>query len=51
MNYFEFGPLVHQEKMSFKVVSHLELWCPFRSVEKNHLCNFGKGIMRNNSVK
>ena len=25
MNYFEFGPLVHQEKMSFKVVSHLEL--------------------------
>ena len=42
MNYFEFGPVV-QEKMSFKGISYLELWCPFCSVEQNHLCNFGKG--------
>ena len=26
--------------MSFKEISHLELWLPFCSAEWNHLCNF-----------
>ena len=37
--------------MSFKVISFLELWQYFCSAEHNHLCNFGRGIKRNNSVK
>ena len=39
--FFEFGLVVHEE-MLFKVISYLELWQPFCSVEQNHLCNFGK---------
>ena len=26
----------------FKDISYLELWQPFRSVEWNHLCNWGR---------
>ena len=29
--------------MSFKDISYLELWWPFFSAERNHLCNFGRG--------
>ena len=29
--------------MSFKDISYLELWQPFCSVERNYLCNFGRG--------
>ena len=50
MKLFEFGPVV-QEEMSFKDISYLELWWPFCSAEGNHLCNSGRGYMRNNSVK
>ena len=28
--------------MSFKDISYLELWQPFCSAERNHLCNFGR---------
>ena len=42
MNNFEFGSVV-QEEMSFKDISYLKLWWPFCSVERNYLCNFGKG--------
>ena len=33
------------------VISHREFWLPLRSVERNHLCNFGRGHFRDNSVK
>ena len=36
--------------MPFKDISYLELCQPFCSSERNHLCNFGEGIMRNKSV-
>ena len=29
--------------MPFKSISYLELWKPFCSAERNHLCNFGRG--------
>ena len=29
--------------MPFKGISYLELWQPFCSVERNHLCNFSRG--------
>ena len=29
--------------MRFKDISYLELWRPFCSAERNHLCNFGRG--------
>ena len=29
--------------MPFKGFSYLGLWQPFCSVERNHLCNFGRG--------
>ena len=29
--------------MLFKGISYLELWQPFCSAERNHLCNFGRG--------
>ena len=29
--------------MLFKYISYLELWQPFCSVERNQLCNFGRG--------
>ena len=29
--------------MLFKGISDLEPWQPFCSVERNHLCNFGRG--------
>ena len=41
-NNFEFGPVV-QEEILFKDIPYLELWQPFCSVERNHLCNFGGG--------
>ena len=28
--------------MLFKDISYLELWQPFSSAERNHLCNFGR---------
>ena len=37
---FEFGPVV--QEMWFKDISYLELWRPFCSVERNHLCYFGR---------
>ena len=30
-------------EMSFKYISYLEFWRPFRSAEQNHLCNFDRG--------
>ena len=39
--YYEFGPVVHE--MYFKNSSNPELWPPFCSAERNHLCNFGRG--------
>ena len=41
MKLLEFGPVV--QEMSFKDISYLELWWPICSVERNHLCNFGRG--------
>ena len=29
--------------MPFKDISYLELWLPFCSVQRDHLCNFGRG--------
>ena len=29
--------------MLFKGISYLELWQPFYSEGRNHLCNFGRG--------
>ena len=29
--------------MSIKVISYLELWQPFRSAKRTHLCNLGRG--------
>ena len=37
----EFRPMV-MEEMLFKDISYLELWQPFCSTERNHLCNFGR---------
>ena len=39
--FFEFGPVT--QEMSFKDISYLELWRPFCSMERDHLCNFGRG--------
>ena len=36
--------------MSLKDISYLKLWWSSPSAERNHLCKFGRGIMRNNSV-
>ena len=41
-NYFEIGLMV-QEEILFKGISYLELWQPFCSTKRNHLCNFGRG--------
>ena len=37
--------------MLFKDISYQELWWSLSSVEWNAMCNLGKSIMRNNSVK
>ena len=37
----KFGPVVQEEK-PFKDISYLELWWPFCSAKRNHLCNFGR---------
>ena len=29
--------------MAFNDLSYLELWWPFCSAERNHLCNFNRG--------
>ena len=29
--------------MSFKDISYVELWWPFCSAKRKHLCNFGRG--------
>ena len=42
---FEFGPVV-QEEMLFKDISYLELWHPFCSAKRNHLCNLGRGYYK-----
>ena len=47
---FEFGPMV-KERIWFKDISYLELWWPLCLAEQYYLSNFGKSIMRNNSVK
>ena len=31
--------------MSFKDISYLEVWRPFCSAERNHLCNFSRGYL------
>ena len=36
--------------MSLKDISYLELWNPLCSVERNHLCNFGRRHHEDNSV-
>ena len=41
INYFESGPVFQEEKV-FKDISYLELWQPLCSMERNHLCNFGR---------
>ena len=38
---FKFEELL-VKKMSFKDISHLELWWPLCAMEWNHLCNFGR---------
>ena len=35
------------QDMSFRCISYLELWRPLCSAKQIHLCNFGRGIMRN----
>ena len=37
----KFGPVLYE--MSFNIISDLELWGPFCSAERNHLCNFSRG--------
>ena len=38
--------------MPFEDISYLELWRPFRSAERKHVCHIlVEGIKRNNSVK
>ena len=32
-----------QKEMSFKDISYLELWQPFSSADRKHLCNCGRG--------
>ena len=39
------------KKITFQYISYLELGQPFYSAEQNQVCNFGSGVMRNNSVK
>ena len=41
-NYFEYGPVVQEEK-PFKCIPYLELWQLFCSMEQKHLSNFGGG--------
>ena len=41
VNYFECRPVVLEE-LPFKVISFLELWQPFCSAARNHLCYFGR---------
>ena len=31
-----------QEEMKIKVISYLQLWSPFCSAERSHLCRFDK---------
>ena len=50
MNYFEIGPVVHEE-MSFTDISYLELWRPFIQRSEIICAILVEGIMRNNSVK
>ena len=40
-SYMEFGPVV-QKEMLFKDTSYLEIWQPFCSADRNHLCKFGR---------
>ena len=42
---FEFGPVVQGEMLLSRALVAIF------STEWNHLCNFGTGIMRNNSVR
>ena len=37
-----YHPIIRDAK-PFKCFSYLELWQPFCSAERNHLCNFGRG--------
>ena len=46
---FDFGPVV--QEISFEDISYLELCQPLFLAKQNHLCNFGRGIVRNISVK
>ena len=41
MIFFEFELV--DEEMSFKNISHLQLWQPFNLAGKTHLCYFGRG--------
>ena len=38
----KFGQVVREE-MSFNDISYLELWWPFCSVERKHLCHLSRG--------
>ena len=42
MIFFQFGRVM-QEEISIKDISYLQLWLPFYSAERHHLCNFGRG--------
>ena len=37
--------------MPFKGISYLDLWLPFCSAERNHLCNFGRGYQEERFCK
>ena len=51
LNWEDQGPVV-QVEMPFEDISYLELWRPFRSAERKHVCQIlVEGIKRNNSVK
>ena len=43
MIFLELVP-VAQEGMSIRYISYLELWQPLRSLDQNHLNNFGRGF-------
>ena len=42
VKYFEFEPVI-QEEILLKGISYLELWQPFCSAQRTHLCNFRRG--------
>ena len=51
LNWEDQGPVV-QKEMPFEDISYRELWRPFRSAARKHVCHIlVEDIKRNNSVK